>query len=484
MRTRIPQSRAILILLLTVLVAGSAVWLAASSRGQAAGDPAAAEGRRLIEAVVRTVHTTYIDRNVDDGKLYRGAGKAVLEAAGKPCAQSVNGSAATGTAPELYALIDRIRERCSGAPDVERLYLAGARGLLDALGDPYTRLMEPSAFKEFMQETRGFFFGIGIYIDLRDNHLIVVQPIADTPAARAGLRAGDRILRINGTSTQGMALQEAVSRIRGPEGSTVRLAVARADREFEVNIVRAKISFVAAQGPNQLDEASRAALRAAGIGYINLVTFNHERAAAIFDQELARIRRERARALILDLRNNGGGLLDQSLEIADRFLPRGATILRMFDRNGREETSRARSRDQLTIPVIVLVNEFSASASEIVAGALQDNHAATIVGVHTFGKNLVQNIVGLPPNGLPMGAGLAISTSKWLTPAGRDINKKGLAPDVAVGESEEALRERLKGRPDAEIEQRVQRMHLEQLQRAIGILKQRLQRSQHLQAAA
>jgi len=484
MMNRIPRSRAILILLLTVLVAGSAVWWAASSRGQAAGDPATVEGRRLVDAVVRTIRTTYIERNVDEGKLYAGAGKTVQVAAGKPCAQSLDGSAPTGTAPELYALIDRIKERCSGAPDTERLYLAAARGLLEALGDPYTRLMEPSAFKEFMQETRGFFFGIGIYIDLKDNHLIVVQPIADTPAARAGLRAGDRITRINGASTQGMALQEAVSRIRGPEGSTVRLAIDRADREFEVSIVRAKINFVAAQGPAQLDESSRAALRAAGIGYINLVTFNHERAAAIFDQELARVRREGARGLIVDLRNNGGGLLDQSLEIADRFLPRGMTILRMFDRNRREETSKARSRDQITIPVVVLVNEFSASASEIVAGALQDNHAATVVGVHTFGKNLVQNIVGLPPNSLPMGAGVAISTSKWLTPAGRDINKKGLVPDVVVGEPEEALRARLKGRPDAEIDQRVQRMRLEQLQRAISILKQRLQRSLHVQAAA
>jgi carboxyl-terminal processing protease len=130
------------------------------------------------------------------------------------------------------------------------------------------------------------------------------------------------------------------------------------------------------------------------------------------------------------------------------------------------------------------VNGGSASASEIVAGALQDNKAATIVGVRTFGKNLVQNIVGLPPNSLPMGAGVAVSTSKWLTPSGRDINKKGLTPDVVVGEPEEALRERLKGRPDAEIEQRVQKMKLEQLQRAIDLLKRRLQRSLQLQAAA
>jgi len=482
--THISRSRAPLVLLLALIVAGSAVWWVTSPRGQAAGDAATADGRRLIEAVMRTVRTSYIEPAVDEPGLYAGAGNAVLEAAGKPCAQTLGGAAQTTTPPQLYALIDRVRERCPGAGEVERLYLAAARGLLEALGDPYTRLMEPAAFKEFLQETQGFFYGIGIYIDLKDEHLIVVQPIENTPAARAGLRAGDRITRINGTPTAGMALQEAVSRIRGPEGTTVRLTIRRSDREFEVSIVRARISFVTAQGPAQLDQSVRASLRASGIGYINLVTFNHERAAAIFAQELARVRREGAKALILDLRNNGGGLLDQSLEIADRFLPRGAVILQMFDRNGRQETSKARSRDQLGIPVVVLVNEFSASASEIVAGALQDNHVATIVGVRTFGKNLVQNIVGLPPNSLPMGAGVAVSTSKWLTPSGRDINKRGLTPDVVAGETEEALRERLKGRPDAEVDQRVQQMRQAQLQRGIDILKRRLRRTLRLQAAA
>lgn len=481
--TRISRSRALIALLLAMLVGGAIAWEELSARGQAAGDATAAEGRRLLEAIVRTVRTTYIERNVDEGKLYAAAGKAVLQAAGKPCAQGLAGTA-TGTAVHLYALVDRVRERCAGAPPPDRLYLASARGLLEGLGDPYTRLMEPSAFKEFIQETRGFFYGIGIYIDLKEEHLIVVQPIERTPAARAGLRAGDRITRINGTPTAGMALQEAVSRIRGPEGTTVRLAIQRSDREFEVAITRARIDLVTAQGPGQLDDSTRAALRGTGIGYINLVTFNHERAAALFAQELARVRAERARALILDLRNNGGGLLDQSLEIADRFLPRGTTILTMLDRSGRREVSKARNRDQVTIPVVVLVNEFSASASEIVAGALQDSRAATIVGVNTFGKNRVQSIVGLPPDSLPMGVGVAISTSKWLTPSGRDINRRGLTPDVVVGEPQETLRERLKGRPDAEIEERVRRMRQDQLQRAIEILKRRLQRSMRIQAAA
>lgn len=456
-----------------LLIAATVTWYSLGPRSQAAPE-AHQQGRALLDAVQRQVQTTFI-RNVPEDQLYAGAMKAVLETAGPVCARLVTTPPPAGETEKarFYAVIDRIESRCPGsARDPARLYLSAARGMLDALGDQYTRLMEPDAFRMFLQDTQGFFFGVGIYIDVRDGYPIVVQPISDTPAARAGLRAGDRIVLVNGVPTKGMALQEAVTRIRGREGTTVRLRMRRGDREFDVDIVRARIRITAAEGAESLDAATRAALAREGIGYVKLVTFNHEQATAEFDRFVARARSSGARALIIDLRNNGGGLLDQAIQISSRFLQAGAPVLHVFDRSGRRETQQARRTSRITLPAVVLVNEFSASASEIMAGALQDSGAATVVGVHTFGKNLIQSIVDLPMN-----AGAAITSAKWLTPNNRDIGGTGLAPDVVVGEPEEGLRERLKGRAEAEIERQIEQMKADQLRRAVEILRKKLQRS-------
>lgn len=468
-----------LILVLAVLAGMTAWWFTPTLHSQAASDPSA-QGRDLLDAVVRSVRTTFIQKDVQEDTLYNGAIKAALEAAGSACARAVEGPAAAGGAKtKFYALLDGIAERCtSPRPGQDTLFLAAAKGMLEALGDPYTRFMEPRAYHEFLQDAQGFFFGIGIFIDLKDKHLIVVQPIPGTPAARAGLRAGDRIKRIDDVSTEGMALQEAVVRIRGPKGTPVRLSIGRSDREFDVTIVRDRIEIKAAEGPESLDETARRALQAAGIGYVKLVTFN-ENTARAFDQTFTEVRRSGARALILDLRNNGGGLLDISLQVADRFVPAGQPLVHTVDRNGHRQTERASRRSKVGMPVIVLVNEFTASASEIVSGALQDTQIATLLGVRTFGKGVIQSVVDLP-----MKSGAAITTAKYLTPNGRDIHGKGLTPDVVVGESEETLRAKLKGRPDAEIEQRVEQMRADQLLKAIELLKKKLQRSTRLRPAA
>lgn len=476
-----PPSRRVLIAAVVVaLLAGATLaWFGLGARSQAAPE-VREQGRALLDAVARQVRTTFI-RSVPEAQLYAGATKTLLETAGPVCAKLVGevGSAGPGRA-RFFAVFERVEARCpTAARNPASLYLAAARGMLDALGDQYTRLMEPEAFRMFLQDTQGFFFGIGIYIDVRDGVPIVVQPIAETPAARAGLRAGDRIIMVDGVSTRNMALQEAVTRIRGREGTTVRLRMRRGDEEFDVGIVRARIRIVAAEGPERLDSATRAELRRAGIGYVRLVTFNHEQAAAEFGRFVDQARRSGARALIVDLRNNGGGLLDQSIQIASRFLGAGAPVLHTTDRTGRRDTQRARQAPRITLPTVVLVNEFSASASEIMAGALQDSGTATVVGVRTFGKNLIQSIVDLPMN-----AGAAITSAKWLTPNGQDIGGKGLTPDEVVGEPEEALREGLKGQPEAEVDRRVEQMKADQLKRAVEILVKRLQRSATLRPAA
>jgi carboxyl-terminal processing protease len=457
---------------LLALLAGATIgWYTLASQSQAAAvsNP---EGRRLLDAVVLQIRRVYIERDVTDDQLYAGAQKAVLAEAGEGCARLVAEPPPTGDArARFYALLARVEERCPAAGRTPNaLFLTAAKGMFDSLGDQYTRLMEPSAFRMFLQDTQGFFTGIGIYIDVRDDYPIVVQPIDNTPASRAGLRPGDRIVEVDGVPTKGMSLQEAVTRIRGREGTAVRLRLRRGEDEVPVNIVRARIQIVAAEGPENLEAASRALLAREKIGYVKLVTFNHERAEEEFDRFVAAARRQGARALIFDMRTNGGGLLDQAVRIASRFVPAGQPVLHVYDRNGRRDTERASRQAKITMPTVVLVNEFSASASEIVAGALQDSGTATVVGVNTFGKNLIQSIVELP-----MDAGAAITSAKWLTPKNQDVGTKGLTPNVVAGEREEALRERLKSRPEAEIDRRIQEMRTAQLRQAVEILKKRLQ---------
>ncbi|MDR7452398.1 MAG: S41 family peptidase [Armatimonadota bacterium] len=475
MNTSLPLSRRLIVTAVLVVV----LALVGAIIAQTAPDPRR-QGRALLDAVVRQVQQTFIRRVADD-QLYAGATKALLEEAGTACARRVTAPQPTGTGrARFYALLDRVEAQCADpqrGPDA--LYLAAAKGMLEALGDQYTRLMDPRAYQMFLQDTQGFFSGIGIYIDVKDDYPIVVQPIANTPAARAGLKAGDRIVVVDGVATRGMSLQEAVTRIRGKEGTPVRLRIRRGEAELDVTIVRARIQITAAEGPESLDEATRQELARQRIGYVKLITFNHERAVEEFDRVVEQARRDGARALIFDLRTNGGGLLDQAIRVASRFLPTGQPILHLYDRNGRRASERSRRGAKIALPTVVLVNEFSASASEIVAGALQDSGTATIVGVHTFGKNLIQSIVDLP-----MGAGAAITSAKWVTPRGQDISGKGLTPDVVVGEPEERLRATLKGRPEAEVEQRLAQMRAEQLRRAVEILRQKLQRSLRLPAAA
>ncbi len=468
--------RAVVALLLIVALAAAAgvVWTTFGLRGQAA-DPRA-QGQTLLDAVVREVHTKFIQRTVDDARLFEGARKGLLDAAGPACARLVEGTPvppSDQSGRRIAALVDTATERCtSPRPDPRALYFGAAKGMLESLGDPYTRFMDPRAFDEFKQDAQGFFFGIGIFIDIKDKHLIVVQPISGTPAARAGLHAGDRITAIDGAPTDGMALQEAVVRIRGPKGTRVTLSIQRGDRTVTETIVRDRIEILAAEGSESLDASAQELLRQAGIGYIKLVTFN-ENTETAFAASLTQVTRAGARALIVDLRSNGGGLLDISLQVANHFVPAGQALVLTVDREGRRETERATARGlKVTLPAVVLVNEFTASASEIVSGALQDHRAATLVGVKTFGKGVIQTIVDLP-----LGSGAAITTAKYLTPSGRDIHGKGLEPDEVVGETEDAVRERLRGQPDDVVEQQLQQMRAAQLARAIDILKRKLSRS-------
>jgi carboxyl-terminal processing protease len=345
-----------------------------------------------------------------------------------------------------------------GVTDGQLLYGA-AKGMLASLNDPYTRFMDPHAFQQFQDASiGGEFTGIGITMDFKDGQVIVVTPIPGTPAARAGLQAGDRILKIDGRSTHDMALPQAVSLIRGPEGTTVHLLVIHGPQVRDVEITRTVIHAPSVSGDEVLEPATRNQLRALRIAYLRVVTFDKltgDQFARAADAALAYA----PRGLILDLRSNGGGLVEAAVSVADQFVSRGP-IVSTVDREGRRTTEEASGAARLHLPMVVLVNEFTASASEIVAGALQDDHLATLVGVQTFGKGIVQTV--FPLRG---GSGAAITTYTYLTPSGRSIHKKGLTPDVTAGS-------RLEGKPLEE----VRRIQALQLARAIDVLRTRLSR--------
>jgi carboxyl-terminal processing protease len=340
--------------------------------------------------------------------------------------------------------------------DAQLLYGA-AGGMLAAVNDPYTRFMDPQAFKEFQEAAfSGQFTGIGIIMDLKNGQVIVVSPIPGTPAARAGLLAGDRIVQIDGRPTHDMALQRAVSLIRGPRGTVVHLNVSRGGQTRAVAITRDVIQAPSVSGEDVLDKGDRDRLRALKLAYLRIVTFD-ERTGDEFTHAVTTVLARAPRGLIFDLRSNGGGLVESAVRVANEFIPTG-TIVSTVDRDGKRAREEANGTARLHLPVVVLVNEFTASASEIVAGALQDDHLATLVGVQTFGKGVVQTVFPLPG-----GSGAAITTFKYLTPSGRSIHKIGLAPDVTAGTP-------LEGKSVEDI----RRIQEQQLNRAIEVLQARL----------
>ncbi|HEY9855713.1 MAG TPA: S41 family peptidase [Stenomitos sp.] len=302
--------------------------------------------------------------------------------------------------------------------DENKLEYGAIRGMLESLDDPYTRFMEPKVFRSMQDERQGSFFGIGIQIGMnKDKQLSVIAPLEETPAARAGLKSGDQIVEIDGKPTKNMAIEEAVSHIRGPKGTKVLLKILRGhDKPFDVTILRDSILTKAVK-TKELD---------GNIGYIRLSTFMNENADQDMRQALEKFKGKSG--IVLDLRGNPGGLLPNAVNIGSMFIDNGP-IVQIVDRDGNREKLNATGRLALpkNKPVVVLVDGGSASASEILSGALQDTHRAVLVGTTTFGKGLVQTV-----HALEGGSGVAITTNKYLTAGGNDINKKGVVPDVVV----------------------------------------------------
>jgi carboxyl-terminal processing protease len=317
-------------------------------------------------------------------------------------------------------VLDIVKENYVQEVKSEELVEGAISGMLRTL-DPHSSYLNPDAYKELQVETKGSFGGIGIEITIRDGFLTVVSPIEGTPAYDLGIQAGDQILRVDGEPTKEMTLMEAVKKMRGPKGTNVVLTIMREEftKPQDFVITRATIAI----------KSVRSKTLEPGYGYIRLSQFQSSTARDL-RKEITELEKENKplKGLILDLRNNPGGLLDQAVKVSDEFLNEGLIVYT----GGRLKSQDMRFEAHMntrphSYPIVVLVNEGSASAAEIVAGALQDHKRAVIVGVKTFGKGSVQTVMPLRN-----GAALRLTTALYYTPSGRSIQAKGIDPDIVV----------------------------------------------------
>lgn len=307
-----------------------------------------------------------------------------------------------------------------------KLSQAAIEGMVEALDDPYTSYLDAQQYNLSSESLGGKFEGIGAYVGMKDEQIVIIAPIGDSPAARAGIKAGDIILGVDGTSTAGMSLEEAVLIIRGPKGTLVRLLVLHAGETepVEIEIIRDEIKVPSVEMEMKGD-----------IAYININHFS-ERTNEELSPIMETLADEGATGIILDLRSNPGGLLDEVVDVASHFLREGVVVVYVVDNQGEQDSLSVRSDYVATeLPVVVLVSSYSASGSEVLAGALQDHNRAIIAGTKTFGKGSVNTL-----HRLKDGSGLYITTARWLTPGERLIEGEGIEPDYELDlEGEDAI---------------------------------------------
>ena len=326
----------------------------------------------------------------------------------------------SGKYSNLFNLRSMLFSMYDGEIDDEKLLEGAMKGMAEALGDPYTVYMDKNEFNSFMESSQGSFYGIGAQIGIRNNNVTIIAPIEGSPAEKAGIKAGDIILKIDDYEVTDLNTDTVVSKIKGAKGESVRLTLKRegVEEPFEVTVVRAEIKTQSVKGEIIED----------GIGYIQISSFSDEEVSNKFTEKLNELKNAGMKKLILDLRGNPGGYLNECVKIASNFIPNGEVITYTIDKYNKKVVSNSVGGDAIGIPLVVLVDGGSASASEVVTGALRDYQAATIIGTTTFGKGIVQQLKVLPND---MG-GLKVTTSKYYTPKGENIHGTGITPDIIV----------------------------------------------------
>lgn len=309
-----------------------------------------------------------------------------------------------------------VRDNYVEPVDSEKLFDGATTGMVKALGDPYSAYLDKKSFSEITDLTDGVFGGIGVVLGKKDNDFVVVAPMEGTPGDEAGIKAGDKILAVDGTSVDGMQLEDVVGKIRGKQGTEVELKLADANGdERTVRVIRGDIKVESVGGEM---------LEGTNIGYIRISVFN-EQTGNDFAKKYMELEKQGMQALVLDLRHNPGGILGECVKVAQYIVPK-CTVVSIKDRNGNTFVEES-NLEKVKYPLAVLVDHGSASAAEIVAGAVQDTGAGKLFGVQTFGKGSVQSVYKLSDN-----TGLKLTTAKYYTPSGRSIHGTGIKPDVEV----------------------------------------------------
>lgn len=308
----------------------------------------------------------------------------------------------------------------------EKLFDGALKGMIQALGDPYSDYMNPTEAKEFLQDLDSSFSGIGAEVTIKNGHLTVVSPIKGSPAERAGIRPDDQILRVNGTSMDGLSVKEAVSKIRGPKGTKVELEIIRPGMSAvqKIGVVRDEIPIITVTGKMLPDQ----------VGYVQITQFSRETAEEFF-KSVADLEKQGMKGLVIDVRGNPGGLLPAVRAMAEQLVPGKKTILQIESKDGKRNKYSSKVSEAKPYPIAVLINKGSASASEILAGALKEGAGVPLVGETTFGKGTVQSAIDFED-----GSNLKLTIAKWLTPNGNWVDQhggsKGIKPDIEVKQPE------------------------------------------------
>lgn len=320
----------------------------------------------------------------------------------------------------FWQIWDKVNSDFDGKIDYQSMVYGAVNGMVNALGDPYTLFMTPDQTKSFNAEFEGKVSGIGAEVGAKDNRVMIVAPIKDSPAQKAGLKAQDIILSINGEDTNGMGLSTAITKIRGTAGTKVKLTIQRGTQKLDFEITRENID----------NKSVTWEIKENNVGYIRMIRFDSD-TTDLTKQATAELEGKGVKAIILDLRDNPGGFLDSAVAVSSEFIKTGTIVTeKPTSKTGTEQKYTASGKGKLTdanIPMVVLVNGGSASASEIVAGAIQDSGRGILIGEKTFGKGSVQAI-----DTFLGGASLRVTIAHWFTPNGKNISKEGIAPNTEV----------------------------------------------------